>query len=364
MLGSIPAGVTIFIYLAMEKLISMSERCWHYKLIKFVWDFDPKEFKNLCPYFWLTVASLFVVPFVLLWRGIKKVIYCIGDAISTTWDKFDNWYDKKSYNKQVLNLSKADVYFLKHRRDKNNNLISKAYQLGRYKYLDRFAQKYSDMIEDALTKLEEKFDDDRVEADFVKELDKLFTIKEKREIQEYEKAVKKEEASKRMKRRMNKVAETTHVIWTFIYTSFIVALLLLIVTLLTDVLVIALNWYVDWTTIFKCVGKIILGVICIIAASACIAAFLCYGIDFLRAENKKWWYWLILIPYMPLYFIFYKVIWEIIIYKFIYQFIIYTILWGILRGIGIGFHEFGGIFADYFDASYSDYCPGINWEDK
>lgn len=49
-----------------EKLIKITPSCWHYRLIKYIWNIDPKMFMNLCPYFWLTIASLFVLPFVWL----------------------------------------------------------------------------------------------------------------------------------------------------------------------------------------------------------------------------------------------------------------------------------------------------------
>jgi len=66
--------------------------------------------------------------------------------------------------------------------------------------------------------------------------------------------------------------------------------------------------------------------------------------------------WTLLIPIIPLAII------CLIIYK-ILNLVLY-ILKGILIGIIEGFREYGGIFADYFDASYSDYCPGINWKNN
>jgi hypothetical protein len=120
-----------------------------------------------------------------------------------------------------------------------------------------------------------------------------------------------------------------------------------------------LDWVYFWTTAWF-IFKIL--IVCVIIALAG-GSLLYYGVEWQSSENKKWWMWPLLTIWYPLYFVIGIVICKWIIYYFLYKLIIYTILWGILRGIGVGFQEFGGIFADYFNASYSDYCPGINWED-
>ena len=70
-----------------------------------------------------------------------------------------------------------------------------------------------------------------------------------------------------------------------------------------------------------------------------------------------------LILYLPLRFVFKTIIWNIIYYV-LYKFLWGTIIVGIAVGFKEGFTEFGGIFGDYMDASYSDYCPMINWDKK
>jgi hypothetical protein len=39
-----------------------------------------------------------------------------------------------------------------------------------------------------------------------------------------------------------------------------------------------------------------------------------------------------------------------------------VIIWGIIRGFGRGFSKFGGIFAEYFGAAYTDFCPEMHVE--
>ena len=77
-----------------EKLIKITPNCWHYRLIKYIWKIDPKMFMNLCPYFWLTIASLFLLPFVWVVNGISYVFTGIMDKISEYMDKI---FDKEIF---------------------------------------------------------------------------------------------------------------------------------------------------------------------------------------------------------------------------------------------------------------------------
>jgi hypothetical protein len=150
-----------------------------------------------------------------------------------------------------------------------------------------------------------------------------------------------------------------------LYAISLSLVVLFVTTALTDFTVwlshqlYVLDWVYFWTTAWF-IFKIL--IVCVIIALAG-GSLLYYGVEWQSSENKKWWMWPLLTIWYPLYFVIGIVICKWIIYYFLYKLIIYTILWGILRGIGVGFQEFGGIFADYFNASYSDYCPGINWED-
>jgi hypothetical protein len=71
------------------------------------------------------------------------------------------------------------------------------------------------------------------------------------------------------------------------------------------------------------------------------------------SENKKWYYWTLL----PLLYLFKGI-------GCVCKYIWFNIIGGILIGFKEGFREFGGIFAEYFSSSYSDYCPGITWKEE
>lgn len=38
-------------------------------------------------------------------------------------------------------------------------------------------------------------------------------------------------------------------------------------------------------------------------------------------------------------------------------------IWKVLSALGHGIINSTGVFGEYFGASYSDYCPGIEWAD-
>lgn len=62
-------------------------------------------FMNLCPYFWLTIASLFVLPFVWLYNVIKNGFITFFDKISEHMDKI---FDKELEN-WVKTLNEAQI---------------------------------------------------------------------------------------------------------------------------------------------------------------------------------------------------------------------------------------------------------------
>ena len=60
---------------------------------------------------------------------------------------------------------------------------------------------------------------------------------------------------------------------------------------------------------------------------------------------------------IPLKYIFYNMIWKIILVN------LGLFIWKVLSALGHGIINSTGVFGEYFGASYSDYCPGIEWAD-
>jgi hypothetical protein len=68
-------------------------------------------------------------------------------------------------------------------------------------------------------------------------------------------------------------------------------------------------------------------------------------------------YGLFYVLWIPIKFICYNVFWNYFLVP------VSKFLWKVLKALGRGIVNSTGIFGEYFDASYTDYCPGIEWVD-
>ena len=108
-----------------EKLIKLSGGQWHYHLLKFTFDVEPKEIKNLCLYFWLTVASIFVCPFVVVWKCLKLLWKFTGYISNMAFGRIDSYFYNSSFKKIVDNSTNGQIYFLVNYRG-DDKLIGEA----------------------------------------------------------------------------------------------------------------------------------------------------------------------------------------------------------------------------------------------
>ena len=51
--------------------IKLSKKSWHFKLMKFTWGQNTPNLWSFCPYFWLTIFNLIILPFSLIIRGFQ-----------------------------------------------------------------------------------------------------------------------------------------------------------------------------------------------------------------------------------------------------------------------------------------------------
>ncbi len=189
---------------------------------------------------------------------------------------------------------------------------------------------------------------------------KLNIMLEKNELlckKHQEKESKKLDNARRMKKRMNKIAEITKNIIVFVCLCLLVSIVFIATNALTDLLVWILHFTIDWNNFLYRLSIIGILFVCTILMICITTFFTKYGETWRKEKNKNVFKWIVVILWYPIYFIT-----NYIFIKFIWRLLICTIIFGVCEGIIEGFNEFGGIFADYFNASYSDYCPGINWE--
>ena len=330
-----------------EKLIKISENDWHYKLIKYTWGVNPRLFKNLCPYFWLTLASLFCCPFVIVWKSLKKI-----------WKVFYD-FDQVNYTRR---LSKEQIYYqyyyLKHGYSAAGIGIDPKYfsavreKIKKYSSPEDFLKEFGLSEKKVLgfkPSFEKKLDQER--DNFVKKQSK-----------EYENKRKSEERNRKIKESMYKVADTCK--------FFVKAIGVLFCCLLGNMFCWIISNLICWGAYTGIGVDILLYLVYGVIAFLAIFVFTWFSGKFEtdwkeNFKNLTTLEYLYVIPfliiYIPLRIIFVSILWKIIYYG-LYRFLWGIVILGILTGFKEGIVEFTGIFGNYLNASYSDYCPMISWD--
>lgn len=331
-----------------EKLIKITPNCWHYRLIKYIWGIDPKMFMNLCPYFWLTIASLVVVPFVWVYRKIvsffRKIEDYIDDYLDNVFNKDAEIFIKQLKPEHIIELSKYG-YSESYCDVKIPSFITKKHSytfvINKWKEINKIEDLSN--FEDNWKNFKEKINSER------------FSIEREKIIEEQ----KKNDKLKKDKEKLNNVIKNTKHITGFIITAFLSFVFFFVIKLFVYIFVFFTELIMNNLVVTGSAIAIILGTI----IGLTIVALYCKRVENIvdritdkqHASIKEW---IISAPALiflgVLYVIFY---W--IIYLFLWKWIIYATY----KGLKNAFFTFTGIFGEYFGASYSDYCPGIEWDE-
>lgn len=390
------------------KLMRISLKSWHYRLMKWVLEDNaptPKTMQNGCPYFWLLILSVFVAPFKVIGVGIHKTIMFFPEM----FDKFieysvENWTQEID-DKYAYGLYRNHMYL-----DKKIPITSRIY-LKKKHYTKRVY--HDDFLE---TYLQKKYNvkphskeyreiRERIESEWEKwdvEQDKLKReVRREREILEAEKRRialrKKAEWENKISPIQNKIDNIFNSIvdvftikkdWSSLIrrtkqivgglvTVFLLAVTYLAVVMLTHILM----WIIDGL-----IAGWIYVVIVIAFIAACGALYGLYWVIAIWVQSlvekyrrgKKVWYVEapIYIFYLPLKyvaiaiaFLLLWVLWKPIHfggYKILWLALLFPIgkwVWKGLKNLWNAVLGSTGIFGEYFSASYTDYCPGIEWAD-
>lgn len=374
------------------KLITLSTNSWHYKLIKFMFGKvipKPEKLQNLCPYFWILVASLIFLP-------ITGPFILIGKMIKYAYNYFYKMWERSLEAKTIewtKKLSTVDAYDL---YDNKNNYYDH-YLIKR----PSFTNKYSTRT---ILKLWAQSQDIAIDenGEWEYTVEKML-IKHK---EAYKQACEKENEANEARRKKNvenelkaaarreKLYNSFSFVTSFFksirsmfvfedYTAIIKASRKIVGLLITAILSVA-SFFVVHTILFVImwviqiwdwyvIGRILIAEGFSLSVLAIIFGILWCGyklITYIIAKreegNVSGFISLLVYPaigisyvfkyliYYPLFFIF---------VSFIYKLIIIDILWGILKGFGVGLVRSTGIFGKYFGATKSDYCPGVEWKD-
>ena len=408
------ADVDLITFLAKPKLMRVSLKSWHYRLIKFILRDNaptPKTMQNGCPYFWLLVLSMLALPFVLLFKGVKFVLLLVPRLLFWCLEQFvEMWIksidDVMAYEMYWQNQNKmpmsAKLYFDKSGDDFYDYFLLEKYKLTKTSNPEEYLKKRQEM-----SVKWEQWRKERQEK------------RAKEEQEEYQRRVKENE---RVARQLAKRAESKRVwdarmlpinnafkklfqsigkVFSAIYNTFkftgnwnvlikrtkrIVGAIITLIVLAATFFVIngvayGLIAFVDFSIkcwyVYAFLGA--LAVVCgIIYILAVVVGSWIQNIVNKYQRGKRVWYiegliyglWypikfiglfiayaLLYVLWIPIKFIFYKFLWKLILVPFAIGF------WKALCAFGRGLANSTGVFGEYFGASYSDYCPGIEWVD-
>ena len=326
-----------------EKLVKLSEKAWHYKLLKWTWGIDPKIFKNLCPYFWLCIAGVLFIPITL----VKKLFVHIKSMLEIrNKQKQEQREENLRSEGEKLDLSEEEVY-----------QIFKFYcsALGSHTYtspkVSDLINRYGRNIYDYLLRggKFKSFSDKTIE---VYEEKRNKHLRDLRVIETKERAKKEQQ-----KERLKKISANTKAAASFLMCLCIVGLISLVANILCVIIIIISQNLIDFSIGLAQLLLILLSVsVCTLGFISANDKYLihkgeeCYGLEnrYLKTLGNIFY-----VPYYPL-----RLFWDKIIVSS------FNITVSVFVGVIEGIKEFGGLFSSYLSSSYSDYCPGIEWEEN
>jgi len=393
------------------KLMRISKKSWHYRLLKYVLKSQaptPHDMQNGCPYFWLVMFSLLVLPFILIFKAVKWVIFLIPKALFWVLEQIVlGWIagldDEAAYELQhngrygSTKMPKtAKIFF-----DNSDDDFFSMFLSKKYKVKDKDDPKY--IAQQA--EIEAKWKTWREDLDARREEQRL----RNRELEiekDKKKAIhdaKRAEAEARWDAKMlpfrtwrkdtaawfrstftvergrrNMIVKRTKQFVGAVVTLVILAATFVAVNYISLALMVAADAIINggWVYfVYLGVAGVIIGIfylLYILISSWGQAVVNKYQ------RGKKVWYiepliYLVWYPVkylaLTIAFIVTKVLWIPI------KFIFYTLLFkwfakpiGLFIGRGCvslfnGIVGSTGIFGEYFGASYSDFCPGLEWVD-
>lgn len=62
-----------------SSFVKLNKDSWHSKLLKWAFDTEPNDIKNFCPYFWLVITAIIASPFIAIWKSFLTIVrYTFG----------------------------------------------------------------------------------------------------------------------------------------------------------------------------------------------------------------------------------------------------------------------------------------------
>lgn len=371
-------------------LMIVDMKSWHYKLMKYVLDDScptPKTMQNGCPYFWLLLFSIVVVPFVVIGSGIK---FMLNEIVEAT-----DGYIQRNVDSFLKNLETVDEFY-----DVYDNKVNRPFLVKKYyknHYGEDLMEKYI-KIKHGVEPTDTSYT--KIRTDIKRKYnDYLMNLSKKREEAQNEARKRRHAETVRIERRkevfdnffnpinkwfngiflaisdaIHKMKELKNIIritknffgaiitlillgMSYIFSSLIIYVIIGVIDLI----------YNNWETTL-----IVLMFFGIVVAAGVIIKLTQIWTSNIVAKyrrGKKVWYaeLLINIFYKPIRLIGIGVVAAVkhvivlpiifIFYTFLYRFVLissFKIFIGTLKGST-------GILGEYMGASFTDFCPGLGW---
>jgi len=379
------------------KLMRVSLKSWHYRLIKYVLGSKaptPKTMQNGCPYFWLLIFSVLVSPFVLLGSGLWFVIGFIPRLLflglenwANTWvigisdEQAFDLYDQGRSSKFGIPVT-AKLFMKRNDEDVIDLYIKQKYNIDYRTDSKAWCVKRDELREKWATWYQEE----RKKMDAAAALRSTILMEERRKRMARE--AKWEARTAPIKKNINNIIDTLYSIFDFDWKSIIkrtkqvvgavlTFLLLAFSFVVVCALTLGLSMFFDWSGenymiyVYLLSGLVGAGICWLL--SVFVGGWLQTVVNKYRSGTKVWYvepfiylfyyplkYVAIFLGYavlVPIKFVFYNVLWKFILVN------LGLFFWKVIRSIGRGLASSTGVFGEYFSASYTDYCPGIEWAD-
>ncbi|MHA1677864.1 MAG: hypothetical protein ACTSW3_03665 [Promethearchaeota archaeon] len=359
--------------------VKLSTRSWHYKLIKFILGSaapTPNNMYNLCPYFWLLIFSILVTPvwgpLKLIFNGLAKVMGVIDEFIAKTWitpacisyeeklsdlDLYQIMQWGKKIKRMYASFNDIDNYYTSNRKEAAYKIWEKRYE-KKVMINENPNYHYGTYTKDFLKWIneQEKAYDELFKADMIKKQNKV----------QYEEKLK--EVRSVLDNWFNGLRESMRswnniIKWTKRIVGLIVTAILFVATyFIVNFLGRGILWLIEhWDWYIVGIGGLVLAGF--VAGVGLVSLF---RIWILYVQEKGMTLWYIKAIYWPLYICVWWPI-KIVFYYLLWQLLALNLWYFIKKGAQLiwgSFLGFLGIFGEYFGASYTDYCPGIEWDEE
>jgi len=390
------------------KLMRVSKNSWHYKLLKYILKDNaptPQDMQNGCPYFWLLIFSILVLPFKLLYVTLKWILLLVPKALFFVLEQIVNsWIagldDEAAYDLywgggDTKMPKTAKIFF-----NQSDDGFFERFLATKYKALGNDDPNYEKKRQEIKTSWEVWREDVANRRAAQSEVDRIKRIERNRIKAEHER--KRELARAKwdaridpilkgfdnigvwfkktftvQRGRINMIVKRTKQFMGLVVTLVVLAVTYFVVNYVALGLMVAADWCIANWEVFAglALGAVVIGVFYLLYVL--ISSWGQAVVNKYRRGKRVWYIepFIYLVWYPVKYiaiaiaFVVVKIIWAII--KFIFYTAIYSyflkpvglFIWGMLRALVKGVGSSSGIFGEYFGASYSDYCPGIEWTD-